>query len=276
MATTDCFVSVVDLKQITSVHPGDVVYPPRGQCGPRIQLYLQLVFLMSGSMTVHIDGKPYPIPVGHVALLTPDHLEFFEFATDQETWHRWIAVRVDPVSAQVTAHLANLPLHIPISEEMSRLMDIMLQLRRHSPSTHETLRSFGLAALQLYETESHLSLNNHFIHSSIAKAKTYIEKNYAQHISLSSLAHHVGLSEEHLVRLFHKSEAMTPMKFVWRFRIVRATEMLVQTGLSVGEIASRCGFKTSYHFARMVKSVTKKTPSQIRLDAWKGNQRESE
>jgi transcriptional regulator GlxA family with amidase domain len=64
---------------------------------------------------------------------------------------------------------------------------------------------------------------------------------------------------------------MTPIKYMWHYRLNQGLELLRSTGLSIGEIAERVGFKTSYHFARMIKQETCKTASEIRRESWQGH-----
>src|SRR4051794_36093615 len=80
--------------EIHNAFAGTIVYPPGGQLGPRVQSDLQLVLLHSGSIDIKIDDHEYAIVPGNVLLLKPGHREKFEFARKEDTWHRWITVRV--------------------------------------------------------------------------------------------------------------------------------------------------------------------------------------
>ncbi|MDR6551099.1 AraC family transcriptional regulator [Paenibacillus qinlingensis] len=260
---------IIRIPKVKSTFGGTVVYPPGSRFGPRIQTDLQLVLLHTGSMTVYIDEVPHCVQPGQVILLTPGHNEQFTFAKEHETWHRWIAVHVDELSVHQRQQLEQLPATQSISEEMNRLTDILISLRLRYDAGSETLCSLGLAALQLFiaeTTSNHMQLT----HPSVLHAKKYIEGHFHDHLSLEGIANAVGLSPEHLVRLFRKHEGITPIKFVWNYRILRANELLTQTGLAIGEIAMRCGFKNSFHFARLFKTSTGTTPSDYRHGNWRG------
>jgi AraC-like DNA-binding protein len=45
-------------------------------------------------------------------------------------------------------------------------------------------------------------------------------------------------------------------------------DLLANTGLPVGAIADRCGFKTVYHFSRRVKQATGMSPTEVRRRRW--------
>jgi len=249
-------------------HAGTVVYPPGGRYGPRWQQDYQLVLLHAGEMTVTVDGAAYDIKSGHVLLLRPGHHELFHFAERQDTWHRWIAVQLLPEAlASVSGGSGEQgPVSMPIPEELNRLTDLMLALKPEHPDESEVMRSLGYAALQLFVAQMGCSSARQ-AHPSVALAKQFVQDRYADELQLQQLAGRAGVSAEHLVRLFRLHEGTTPMRYVWQYRVQRAVELLAQTGLSITEIADRCGFKTTFHLARLVKKQTGSTPSDIRAAA---------
>jgi len=258
------------LHQVQSAYAGSIVYPPGGRYGPRIQQDLQLVLLYTGEMTVTIDGRPLHVQPGHVVLLKPGHEELFTFSKTEETWHRWISVRVAALPEEVRTTLYQLPEFLPLTEEMNKLTDLMLGMLRHVPPIDATMLSLGLAAIHLYPTETRRLYLQQEKHPALYAALTWINAHYADEISLHALADHAGVSQEHLIRLFKQHEQSTPMQYLWCYRVNRAVELLMNTGLTVSEIAERCGFKTSHHFARLMKQYKGRTASEIRKVSWNG------
>ncbi|MFD0618394.1 AraC family transcriptional regulator [Paenibacillus sp. GCM10027629] len=255
---------------LRNAYAGSIVYPPGGRYGPRIQQDLQLVLLYTGEMTVTIDGRPLHVQPGHVVLLKPGHEELFAFSKTEETWHRWISVHVSPLSEEMRNTLHQLPELLPLTEEMNKLTDLMLSMLRHVPSNDITILSLGLAAIHLYPTETRRLLLQREKHPALYTALTWINEHYSDEITLHELAGHAGVSSEHLIRLFKQHEHTTPMQYVWAYRANRAVELLTNTGLTVSEIAERCGFKTSNHFARLIKQYKGRTASEIRQVSWSG------
>jgi AraC family transcriptional regulator, arabinose operon regulatory protein len=251
--------------------PGTVIYAPGGCFGPRIQQDLQLVLLHTGSMRVKIDGVLLQVPTGHITLLKPGHEEVFVFAKAQETWHRWIAVSVEEVPLSMLHVLNELPAYIPISDRMNRIVELMLLLVSSGLSCEEVLNDLGRAALMLYVSEAKHYNTIEIIHPAVLAVKEYIQQNYVRDCSLPLLAKIANLTLEHLIRVFQRDAGMTPIKYMWHYRLNQGLELLRSTGLSIGEIAESIGFKTSYHFARMVKQDTGKTASEIRRESWQGH-----
>jgi len=257
-------------QDIVNTYAGSVVYPPGGRYGPRIQNDIQLVFLHTGYMEIEIDGTLTSFEPGHVILLKPGHLEQFKFSETKETWHRWISIHYSRIAPEAYAYLDSLPLCLPISEEFNRLIDLIISSQHNNNVESGLQRSLGLAALNMYVGESSRFKQHASIHPSVDQAKTVMQSRFSENLSLAEVASAVGLSPEHLVRLFRQHERITPIKYLWNYRILRGIELLVHSGLSVSEISVRCGFQTSYHFARKIKESIGHTPSSIRRTAWEG------
>ncbi len=260
--------SHIPIETLQSAVAGSVVYPPGGKFGPRVQQDIQLVLLYTGDMRVTIDDRELHVLPGHVALLKPGHEEMFTFSRMEETWHRWISVHVEPFSLELQDDLYRLPACLPISEPLNRLTDLMLILRQQANPADQVMRSLGLAALQLYPVETQKALLMQEKHPALYKSQSWIHEHYADDLSLKDIAGQADVSPEHLVRLYRRYERITPIQYLWRIRIQRATELLTSTGLTVTEIAHLSGFKTSHHLARLLKQATGKTASEIRRSVW--------
>lgn len=254
---------------VIKTYGGSVVYGPGGAYGPRIQQDLQLVLLHSGAMTVEIDKVKHQVPPGHVVLLKPGHMENFVFADKRETWHRWIAVSVEPLDGMAFNFLDFLPLFIPLSEKMNQLTDIIRSLQSDGvQQDEEVIRTLGRAAILLYLAECSQGNINDRKHPSVLIAKEEIHKRYAEDLTLSSLSKVTKHTPEHLIRLFRRDEDMTPIQYLWNYRVKQGIDLLRSTGLQIGAVAEQVGFKTSYHFARTIKRHSGKTPSEIRRESY--------
>ncbi|MFG1604920.1 helix-turn-helix transcriptional regulator [Actinoplanes sp. NPDC049265] len=83
-------------------------------------------------------------------------------------------------------------------------------------------------------------------------------------VSLAELAAAAGLSRFHLLRLFKQHTGETPAQFHLRLRLDRARRLLRTGTASVSEIAVRCGFADSSHFARAFRRATGVSPTSYR------------
>lgn len=83
-------------------------------------------------------------------------------------------------------------------------------------------------------------------------------------VEISDLAESVELSPRQLERLFRDNLKKTPSRFYLELRMIRAKELLLDTDLSVAEIAEACGYESPSHFSRFYKQHFGETPAETR------------
>jgi AraC family transcriptional regulator of arabinose operon len=60
------------------------------------------------------------------------------------------------------------------------------------------------------------------------------------------------------------------MAYLWQRRVATGIDLLTNTGLPVGDIAARTGFRSVYHFSRRVKEHAGAPPTVVRRRRWDG------
>jgi len=256
----------------TGVSFGEIVYPAGSVLGPRIQRSYQLVLIHRGYMTVWIDSVLLQAGENTVTLLFPGHEERFEFARRAETHHSWIHIDVPDLTRPIKERLKRLAQVLPLSPALHALMRHVLA-QRYSTLPTEAEISKTIAAQMLWqyigEGEQSSAMRRRPDQLSIVeRVQSYATMHLGEPLTLAQLAHVVSITPTHLIRLFRSEAGQTPLAYVWHQRVKMGLELLEQTGLTVEQIAQRCGFKTSYHFSRRIKEATGFTPMQVRRLAW--------
>jgi AraC-like DNA-binding protein len=98
----------------------------------------------------------------------------------------------------------------------------------------------------------------------VQKACAYINAHFSEPLNLNKVCAVVGISPAYLVVLFQKELRITPMRYVWQFRLEKAAELLVQTGYSISQVGYRIGFQSNFHFSRLFKQHYQLTPKEFR------------
>lgn len=93
--------------------------------------------------------------------------------------------------------------------------------------------------------------------------KEYLHEQYNQNISLEDLAKAANLSQFHLVRVFQKATGLPPHSYLTQLRINRAKKLL-ESPLSLSQIAIDTGFTDQSHFTRYFKRTVGVSPGQYR------------
>ena len=255
----------------TSLHFGEVIYSPGSTLGPRRQQTYELVLVYHGSLTVLLDGVPLTAEANRVILLFPGHEEHFYFAAHSETHHAWVHLALPDLAKTVIERLAHLPQILPLSAPLRVLMDQLLALRTCAlPTAPEMMKHVAAQMLWCYvgEAEQISQKGQGQLRAApIMRVQDYVYVHLHETLTLQHLTQVASISSAQLIRLFRSQLGQTPLEYVWQQRVKRGVDLLEHTGLTVAEVALRCGFKTSYHFSRRVKESTGRTPTQIRRQA---------
>ncbi|WP_274652351.1 AraC family transcriptional regulator [Paenibacillus humicola] len=85
--------------------------------------------------------------------------------------------------------------------------------------------------------------------------KAYLEHLTDRDVTLDELSARFNISKYHLVRLFKKAFAATPIHYHQMVRIGKAKEMIQFTGLNLTKIAEQFGFGSLGAFSRTFKNI---------------------
>lgn len=91
-----------------------------------------------------------------------------------------------------------------------------------------------------------------------------METNLEEPISPAALAREVGMSTRQLERLFRRYVQRSPKRYYMELRLQKARNLLMQTEMSVIEIALACGFASPSHFSKCYRAHYGSTPYRER------------
>jgi AraC-like DNA-binding protein len=100
--------------------------------------------------------------------------------------------------------------------------------------------------------------------SALRKAERFIWENYTRKISLQEIASASGLSAPYFSTIFKEEMGENLSSYLNRLRVEKASHMLMETDLSLNEIASSCGFEDQSWFSKIFKSFTSVSPGKYR------------
>ena len=97
-----------------------------------------------------------------------------------------------------------------------------------------------------------------------AEILSYIDLHAADKLRLEDVADSLGYNKNYICHLFQKNIGMTYVQYLTRRRIEIAKDLLLNTKLSMLDIAARCGFADGAYFTRVFKRETDQTPAEFR------------
>ena len=91
-----------------------------------------------------------------------------------------------------------------------------------------------------------------------------MENNLEEPLGRADLAASAGLSTRQLERLFRKYLNRSPARYYLELRLNRARLLLLQTNMSVIDVALACGFVSASHFSKCYRDYFGRTPRKER------------
>src|SRR3954465_3257614 len=95
----------------------------------------------------------------------------------------------------------------------------------------------------------------------LRRARDVADRNYAEPLDLVALATAAGVSKYHFLRCFAAEYGETPMQYVTRRRIERATDLLRATNLTVTEGGGLVGDSSLGSFSQRFTELVGMTPT---------------
>lgn len=232
----------------------------------------QLLISVSGTGVVTVGEKTFDLPAG-TGFYLGCGVDYHYRPAGHEQW------LVDWVTFGITAD--GLRGSLFTGQEYARLEvsrpDLLHNTFRQMFDALSLDRDYGgfTASSMLYTMLIDLNRNVSEIPSAavcrnpaIQSVLEYIEKHYAEEITLENLCEAAGgLSEQYLCRLFKSTVGQRPIEFILRKRIDTARAYLDKTDLPISDIAVKCGFHNTSYFYRNFKKFTGTSPLTYRQNS---------
>ena len=118
------------------------------------------------------------------------------------------------------------------------------------------------------------SVSNTIENPHLKSAIIFIENHYHEDITLDDIKTAASFNVTSLTEKFKQKFGLTPIEYLWDYRISIAKKQLEFTNLPTKDIAKRCGFKTIQHFSRKFEEATQMSPVAFRTEAVKRRKNE--
>jgi transcriptional regulator GlxA family with amidase domain len=101
-------------------------------------------------------------------------------------------------------------------------------------------------------------------HPKLSQVIQRMEHSLEEPVSPAILAEDVGMSTRQLERLFRRYLNRSPKRYYMELRLQKARNLLMQTDMSVINVALACGFASPSHFSKCYRAHYSTTPYRER------------
>lgn len=224
-----------------------------------------LLCTVSGAGILEYDGRAYSLQPGSVALVAPNHPHAYRTPKGGEWEFYWLhffgsgSEKFAEYIQQKNCGVLSGAVAEACRDNIQRILDLKLQ----QETDFETIAS-ELIAVMLHQLVAVIPQEMADQNEAVAKALAFIHGHYQRHIDLEMITKAAFISRSHLVRLFEATTGYTPYEYLLKYRISRAKELLLSSGIPVGEIALQVGFSYSGNFISAFKKMEGVTPAKYR------------
>jgi AraC-like DNA-binding protein len=237
-------------------------------------------FLTSPAVDCHKLAENFAFFVDRAALNgagTTATAELVWIRRDEDTQSGWVAARPALLvyapncvfSAECTEIVPHLGAGDPFLQHIALVLETRLQARTADGRLYAELLADALALhfLRRYRAADvgapHVAPGLPLY--KLKRVLSYIDEHLDEDLSLTKLGGIAQTSVAHFARLFKQATGSTPHHYVLACRIERAKRLLVESDVSVSEVAQRVGLADQGHLTALFRTYAATTPKAYRV-----------
>lgn len=248
---------------------------PSHSYGPAARNHFLFHYIISGTGTLYADDstgttKTYHLKSGEGFLIFPNQIT--TYIADKELPWEYVWIEFDGLRAKEAIDTAGFSLDRPIFHTKQRDMSQKMEEELVYIATHSDETIFNIIGhLYLFLDYFMRSTVSTVVKGStklqdyyIKEAITYIEQNFQNDISVVDIANRLGINRSYFGKIFKQTLKQTPQEFLINYRMIKATELLRLTKMSIGDISKAVGYENQLHFSRAFKKIYNISPREWR------------
>lgn len=243
---------------------------PNYSYGPAIRNHYLIHYCLAGKGQYRVDNKVYDIKAGDAFLIMPNDITYYQ-ADKEDPWtYAWIGIDGSKVGIYLDrCHLNenNLVIH---SDYIDEIRECVISILAHNKLSYANelfiqgqlfnfISYLAKSANVVYKDESHTNSNSY-----VNKAIEYIQNNYQNIVTVNEISEYLSLNRSYLTLLFKKYLSISPQEFLLKYRITRAEELLLNTTLTMSQIAYSCGYGNQFSFSKAFHNMHGMGPREFR------------
>lgn len=222
---------------------------------------ISMEYIVDGYGTLEINGQILHPKKGDVFLLT-EKSEHKYYCDKDNPWHKYFVCFYGPLANTLIEKY--LPKDTYLFEnalcknEFTDIFDIVF-------NNDDFDKINSLASVKLFKIFNLLYSKEINESEDLAdRIKKMIDNSTTEEFNLDKLCEQINYSKNHIINIFSNKFDMTPYKYYKNSKIALAKEYLINTKMTVGEIASALSFGDQQYFSYSFKKETVFSPKKYR------------
>lgn len=279
------FLSLPYLAHLSCISSGKLVAPHGWQHASRDIDSFVLLQGLQGKVFIQQGDTKYELSPGYMMLLLPGVRHFgFQPSADDSSYY-WChfsfegAVNIaglPDLYRSISRHNAgskNTNIYLPVffklqnEERVSILFRQLIHVQKSSHYAHFHT-DYCLSSVVSEITEQVFQYFSPFAGQTVSSrfdtALEWVRINYDQQVSVGEIARRFNYNANYFSRIFKENVGLPLGKYINHLRIEKARQLLVDTDLSIKEIACDVGINDEKNFMKLFRKIENLTPTQYR------------
>lgn len=228
----------------------------------------EIIILESGSTTILLDDKLYPLSEGEILLISPDSLHKNNGGAKHSRYaiHFTMDYLLNHFQESVCTDLTHI-FKIDKLSVKARAFRIISEIMKHTETDfgkkHPYIHIAEILSV-ISDPSNHSVISPKIDNAIIQNVMNYVHNNYNTITGLDDIALHASISKEYLCQVFKKETGLTVSHYLNGVKISKACELLRSGSTNITETALLCGYNSPMYFYKVFKNIMRMTPKEYR------------
>lgn len=228
-------------------------------------------YVSKGKGTFNVNNKIFNLKQGDIFIILKGMNVEYMASMDDPWEYYWIGFSGSN-SIEYLNRTSIIDSYAVTCKEDSKIPSIILNMceisKNYNPSSSDDIvllrELYSLLYTFIKEFPKEFEYKDKELHTYIQEAINFINSNYMNSITINEVANHVNLSRSYLYKMFIKNLKVSPQKYLINLRMYKATLLLKNTKLPIGEVANKVGYSDSLLFSKTFSKYFSMSPLNYR------------
>lgn len=227
-------------------------------------------FVHGGTGIVRVGEHEYALKAGQGFLIYPHVVTYYEADGRQPWTYSWIGFQGSEAAA-VLARTGLTPEEPVFPMDLRVMPGFYEQLSEAAASKgsaglklQSLLYQFLSALVEAAPADASEAASTRKQDAYVHRGMDFIHTHYGEDISVAQLASILGLDRKYLSAIFKEAVGVPPQRYLLRYRMDKASELLADGRYTIGEVARSVGYRDALLFSRMFKKAKGVSPQQYK------------
>lgn len=215
---------------------------------------------------LEVDGTSYPVTPGSVSLVPP--ASSIRYRYRGPSTHLYAHVRMDADGGERDRGLAPAPSRLAVlmspGTDLPAITDLMESAVANAAVNPARARADVWMVLLRLADRYRQTAGEDPATEYVVAAMAHLESRLGEHVTVPQVAEAVGISPDHLTRVFRAQTGQTVVGYLRHRRVQRARHLLTSSTMSVAAIAAAVGIPDLQAFNKTCRAVTGCSPRALR------------